>query len=31
MRLHTPFFGLYRMTTKDVTHGGVEIPKRHRS
>jgi len=27
MRLHTPFFGLYRMTTKDVTHGGVEIPK----
>jgi cytochrome P450 len=26
MRLHTPFFGLYRMTTKDVTHGGVEIP-----
>jgi cytochrome P450 len=27
MRLHTPFFGLYRMTTKDVTVGGVEIPE----
>jgi cytochrome P450 len=27
MRLHTPFFGLYRMTTKDVTVGGVEIAK----
>jgi cytochrome P450 len=27
MRLHTPFFGLYRMTTKDVSHGGVDIPK----
>jgi cytochrome P450 len=26
MRLHTPFFGLYRMITKDVTVGGVEIP-----
>jgi cytochrome P450 len=26
MRLHTPFFGLYRTTTKDVTVGGVEIP-----
>lgn len=27
MRLHTPFFGLYRTITKDVTVGGVEIPK----
>lgn len=27
MRLHTPFFGLYRTTTKDVTVGGVEIPE----
>jgi cytochrome P450 len=27
MRLHTPFFGLYRTTTKDVSVGGVEIPK----
>lgn len=27
MRLHTPFFGLYRTTTRDVTVGGVEIPK----
>jgi cytochrome P450 len=27
MRLHTPFFGLYRMTTKDVTVGGVDLPK----
>jgi cytochrome P450 len=27
MRLHTPFFGLYRMTTKDTVHGGLEIPK----
>jgi cytochrome P450 len=27
MRLHTPFFGLYRTVTKDVTVGGVEIPK----
>jgi cytochrome P450 len=26
MRLHTPFFGLYRTVTKDVTVGGVEIP-----
>jgi cytochrome P450 len=26
MRLHTPFFGLYRMTTQDVTVGGVDIP-----
>jgi cytochrome P450 len=26
MRLHTPFFGLYRTTTKDVTVGGVDIP-----
>jgi cytochrome P450 len=25
MRLHTPFFGLYRRATKDVTVGGVEI------
>jgi cytochrome P450 len=27
MRLHTPFFGLYRMVRRDVTVGGVEIPK----
>lgn len=27
MRLHTPFFGLYRMVTKDVAVGGVDIPK----
>jgi cytochrome P450 len=27
MRLHTPFFGLYRMTTKDVQVSGVDIPK----
>jgi len=26
MRLHTPFFGIYRMTTRDVTVGGVDIP-----
>jgi cytochrome P450 len=26
MRLHTPFFGLYRTVTKDVTVGGVDIP-----
>ena len=26
MRLHTPFFGLYRTTSKPVTVGGVEIP-----
>jgi cytochrome P450 len=25
MRLHTPFFGLYRMVTSDVTVGGVDI------
>lgn len=25
MRLHTPFFGLYRRATKDVTVGGVDI------
>ncbi|MCW2997855.1 MAG: cytochrome [Solirubrobacterales bacterium] len=25
MRLHTPFFGLYRRATRDVTVGGVEI------
>ena len=25
MRLHTPFFGLYRTVTKDVTVGGVDI------
>jgi cytochrome P450 len=27
MRLHTPFFGLYRTTSKPVTVGGVEIPE----
>ncbi|HWF56096.1 MAG TPA: cytochrome P450 [Solirubrobacteraceae bacterium] len=27
MRLHTPFFGLYRTTTKPLTVGGVEIPE----
>jgi cytochrome P450 len=27
MRLHTPFFGLYRTTTKPMTVGGVEIPE----
>lgn len=27
MRLHTPFFGIYRTTTRDVTVGGVDIPK----
>jgi cytochrome P450 len=27
MRLHTPFFGLYRTTTKDVAVGGVDIPE----
>ncbi|CAN7152165.1 cytochrome P450 [Trinickia sp. LjRoot230] len=27
MRLHTPFFGIYRMTSKDVTVGGVDIPE----
>jgi cytochrome P450 len=27
MRLHTPFFGLYRTTSKPVTAGGVEIPE----
>jgi cytochrome P450 len=26
MRLHTPFFGLYRTVSRDVTVGGVEIP-----
>jgi cytochrome P450 len=26
MRLHTPFFGIYRMSTRDVTVGGVDIP-----
>jgi cytochrome P450 len=27
MRLHTPFFGLYRTTTKPVTVGGRDIPE----
>lgn len=27
MRLHTPFFGLYRTTSKPVTVGGVDIPQ----
>lgn len=27
MRLHTPFFGLYRRLTRDTTVNGVEIPE----
>jgi len=27
LRLHTPFFGLYKRTTRDVELGGTQIPK----
>lgn len=27
LRLHTPFFGLYKRATRDVELGGVQIPK----